>query len=447
MIVSQFQSWAEQAPAPSRADGVSALARAYLYSDLSPEESAAAVSALTRFLDDPSLLVRRAMADAFASAAEAPHHIILALTEDQPSVASIILSRSPVLTDAELIEILRAGDNATQSAIAARPYLSSRVVAAIVSFGDADAVTMLAHNGAVALPDALIREMIARHRAHAPLREALLARGGLSAAVRADLVGATASALAAFVTRRSWISGERMQRVAREAIEKAAVGIAAPEALDREEAQALASQLRESGQLTVALIFRALLSGNLMLFEAILSELSGVAPSRVEGLTRHFSSAGFAALYRKAGLPAALLPAFCLALTALREFDGTIGHAAASLSVPLIRRVLADCRAANDGAFDKLIALMRRFEAEAERDAARAARRRPESAAMPAPVAEPARVTSDIVPPARAEAMALEAIQFDEAVPMNRALPMPVPDAARVTIDLAALEAELMAAA
>src|SRR5215470_15747424 len=71
MIVRQFLQWVRQAPAGERAEATSALARAYLYSDLSADDRAAAEGAMIMLLDDASPLVRRAMAEAFASAEDA----------------------------------------------------------------------------------------------------------------------------------------------------------------------------------------------------------------------------------------------------------------------------------------------------------------------------------------------------------------------------------------
>ena len=58
MIVRQFLQWVRTAPAAERAEATSALARAYLYSDLSPDDRAAAEGAMIMLLDDPSPLVR-----------------------------------------------------------------------------------------------------------------------------------------------------------------------------------------------------------------------------------------------------------------------------------------------------------------------------------------------------------------------------------------------------
>ena len=71
--------------------------------------------------------------------------------------------------------------------------------------------------------------------------------------------------------------------------------------------------------MTIALLMRALLSGNRALFEQALAELSGLAPPRIAGFVREPRSAGFAALYGKTGLPAHFLPVFRAALVALNE--------------------------------------------------------------------------------------------------------------------------------
>ena len=72
MIVRQFISWIRTAPAGERAEATRALARAWLISDLSEDDRAAAEGALLMLLDDPSPLVRQAMAEVFSRSSEAP---------------------------------------------------------------------------------------------------------------------------------------------------------------------------------------------------------------------------------------------------------------------------------------------------------------------------------------------------------------------------------------
>ncbi len=68
--------------------------------------------------------MRRALAEAFASAPDAPHHIVLGLADDQSDISSIVLGRSPVLSDSDLIDCAAIGDAIAQSAIALRPVVS-----------------------------------------------------------------------------------------------------------------------------------------------------------------------------------------------------------------------------------------------------------------------------------------------------------------------------------
>ena len=130
--------------------------------------------------------------------------------------------------------------------------------------------------------------------------------------------------------------------------------------------------LRQSGQLTAGMILRALLSGNVVLFEEALAELSGVPLDRVTSYIHDKNISGFRALYRKAGLPDAAYPAFREAITAMR--DGVlIGEqgGVARLKRRMVERVLARCSGERGPEMASLLALLRRFAVEAAREEAR----------------------------------------------------------------------------
>src|SRR6201992_4532529 len=131
MIVRQFISWVRTASAGVRADATRALAQAWLVSNLSDEDRMAAESALLMLLDDPSPLVRQAMAEVFARSAEAPGAIVQALSLDQTSVALPVLEHSPLLIAADLVDIVATGNSETQGAIARRIKVPASVCAAI----------------------------------------------------------------------------------------------------------------------------------------------------------------------------------------------------------------------------------------------------------------------------------------------------------------------------
>lgn len=393
MIVRNFLQWTQTATAAQRAEGAGALARAYLYGDMDAPARREAEIALTSLLDDASPLVRRALADNFASAVDAPHSIVAALANDQSDIATPVLSRSPLLTEAELIDCAAIGDAFAQSAIALRARVPAGVCAALAEVGAREAAISLAVNPGADLPAFAMRRMIERFGDDGEMREALLSRPYLPATVRNDLVNAAAASLTAFVVDCAWLSSERAERLARETRDKANVIIVtdAAERDGRQGVRELVAHLRASRQLTASLVLRALLSGNRDFFEAALVELSGLREDKVAGLVRDYRGAGFAALYGRAGLPAKFLPAFRAALDAQREYGDAHRQGDARLSLAMIERVLAACEGVNGGELDKLMALLRRFEMEAALEEARAAawRLAAEPVSAPPPIESP----------------------------------------------------------
>jgi uncharacterized protein (DUF2336 family) len=331
---------------------------------------------LSALLEDPSVLVRRALAEAVAHSLDAPRHVIAALAHDQSAVSVPVLLSSPLLTDADLVDAVAIGDAAAQIAVASRPSVHAPVSAALAEVGHHDAIIVLCGNDNAAIPVCATRRMVERFGDDGTVREAILARGDLEPALRHDLVVATARALTAFAIACDWMSPERADRVSREARDKAVVTIASRSARDdgAEGPRRLVAHLRSIGHLTPALILRSLLSGNIALFEATMSELSGIAPAQIGGHVRTPSGLAFASLYAKAGMPAVLLPVFRAALRNLSDFRSVEdGDVSGALMRPMINGLLDLCSQTDNPELCKVAALLRRFEAEAVREEIRAA--------------------------------------------------------------------------
>lgn len=365
MAVNPFMSWFQTPEAGRRAEAASALALAYLYGDLDEGELRGAEVALTAALDDPSPVVRRALAEALAGAEEAPRHIVVALANDQPEVAAIVLSRSPALRDADLVDCVAVADGYAQAAAAIRPSLSEPVCDALASVGGREACVAMALNPGSRLAPAAMARMIERFGEDPEFREAMLARPELPHGLRHDLAMVTARGLSAFATACGWMSAERAERLTREARDVSAAIVASQSCgatLD------LARHLRRAGHLTPGLLLRALLSGDHAFFAAALADLADVATARAQGLMRDPRSAGFAALCERAGLPKVLAPAFVAAVEATRGFEGAPDG---RLSLRATRAVVDACEAAGGEQMGKAMAMLRRFEAEAALEAAR----------------------------------------------------------------------------
>ncbi|MBN9041330.1 MAG: hypothetical protein BGP05_05610 [Rhizobiales bacterium 62-47] len=369
MIVRQFISWVRTAPSGERAEATRSLARAWLISDLSEDDRAAAEGALLMLLDDASPLVRQAMAEVFARSHEAPPVIVRALSLDQPSVALPILEHSPLLIDADLVDLVATGSSDVQCAIARRINLPSPVCAAIAEVGSPAAALELIENPYAALAPFSWDRIVERHGHLAAIRESMLALDGLPAATRLALVAKLSDTLAQFVVARRWLSADRAGRVISEARERSMVNVATRSRGD--DMRGLVQHLRATGQLTAGLILRALLSGNLELFDQALVELSGLAPSRVAALVHDRGGVGLNALLTRSGLPESSFPAFQAALEATHEigFVGTVAGAA-RLRRRMVERVLTRCET-DESVSEALLILLRRFATESAREEAR----------------------------------------------------------------------------
>jgi uncharacterized protein (DUF2336 family) len=133
----------------------------------------------------------------------------------------------------------------------------------------------------------------------------------------------------------------------------------------------LVRHLRATGQLTAGLILRALLSGNLDLFDSAMAELSGLPQGRVSALLHDRGGASLNALLIRAGLPESTFAAFRVALEAGHEagFVDTAGGAA-RLRRRMVERVLTHCETGGQSA-EPLLILLRRFATESAREEAR----------------------------------------------------------------------------
>jgi uncharacterized protein (DUF2336 family) len=384
MSVRNLLQASQTASSSLRAENAGALARAYLQGACAGNERDEVEGFLFALLDDPSALVRRALAVSLARAADAPPAQVLGLACGPADGAAPVLSRSPLLSDEQLIDCAAIGESAAQTAIASRPRLSAAAAAALAEIGSREALMALAANEGANLPAFTLRRMIERFGDNGQMREALLGRAWLPASARAALAAATARCLTELAVELHWLTPARADRVAKDSTDSAFMILAAGAAAYSDETAALAAYLRASGQLTAGLALRALLCGQTGLFEASLVELTGLSPRRVASLISNPASEAFAAVYTAADLPASLMPAFQSALAAQSRLpDETGPQEDGGLRLPVIQAVLRRCETAGDEVLGRLIPLLRRFATEAAREKGRRSLERKKASAAP----------------------------------------------------------------
>ncbi|MGX5831903.1 DUF2336 domain-containing protein [Mesorhizobium sp. 43Arga] len=317
VVVSHFLKWIYTARVSERAAAANALARAYVNSELPFEDRCAAEAALTLLLDDASSKVRLAMAEALSMSHHAPLQIISALASDQPEVAGVVLARSPLLTDADLINRVAASQKATQKLIADRPVVSMALSAAIAEIGEAEACAVLLANSGASIASLSFRRMAERHGHLPQVREALISDIRLPADCRHMLLIKLGETLKTSPLVMALMGAARADRVLRDACVKASVTLI--EGTRQEEHAALIEHLRLRGDLTASFLIRTIAHGKVDFFGSTLVALGQQSEPRVRALLAGGNDVALQALFRSAGLAVATHAIILRALKIWRE--------------------------------------------------------------------------------------------------------------------------------
>lgn len=285
--------------AEARANAVQKIGRGLRLAEMSEAELAFATKLMDRICADVSALVRRALAVTLQNSPNLPRHLALKLIEDIDSIAVPILSSSPILTDQDLVEVLRSGAADKIRAIAQRKMISLHVSHAIVSFGDGVATARLAANDE-ALISPETAEMIAELHADDDLiREAALSRHDMPPAVVAKLIEHSADKIDANLKTYPGVSDERADLVSRDTRERAqsyVIGKSWPDERLRDYARAL----DKSGKLTPRLILRSAGRGDIRFAIIGLSLLAGQTIAKTRLMALSSSGLGLKALALRA---------------------------------------------------------------------------------------------------------------------------------------------------
>lgn len=370
MIIERFLAWLESASQTHRCEAAFALAKLWLEPEMEPEERDAAEAAMTLLLDNSCLDVRRSLAEAFADIDTAPRHVVLALAGDETEIAAIVLSRSAVFLDGELVEIVKAGIAGQQAAVAGRAVLSPIVCEAIAASGDEAACIAMLENPAARIEPSALHLIAARHGASTPMRHLLLQCDGLPPATRLLLIDKLGEALREEMSATPGLSQVRVSQLIADHAERAIIAYAAK--ADEHELPHVAEALIEAGRMTTAFLLRAICMGNIALFANSLAQLCEIPVRRVEAAMAAGRRPAFRALYIKSGLPDCAFEVFANAVDAWRRvLAGEETADGARLTWLVTRDVLSAYRGNTDKAVDGLLVLLRRLAAEAARSNAR----------------------------------------------------------------------------
>ena len=132
----------------TRADTAAKVAREFSH-PLSDAERKLAEDIIRAMMRDVEVKVRQMLAENLKDNPAVPRDVAKAMAKDVESVALPILTYSSVLSEDDLLEVVRTNDTAKQLAVARRPMVSEKVSDALADTGKTEVVaTLMANDGA-----------------------------------------------------------------------------------------------------------------------------------------------------------------------------------------------------------------------------------------------------------------------------------------------------------
>jgi uncharacterized protein (DUF2336 family) len=209
-----------------------------------------------------------------------------------------MLKFSEVLTEEDLIEIVRGQEPAKQAAIAQRPTVTAGVSEALVETGNEQAVARLVGNEGAVLSEAALDQVIDCYEQSAAVADSLARRVNLPPAISERVVAALSERLQDYLVSKHEVSPDVASTLILQARERATVTLIDYGSSDAE-LDSLIEQLHRKERLTPSLLLRALCVGDLNFFERAMSKLTSSKKfrspthstrSRREGVSRSLRS-------------------------------------------------------------------------------------------------------------------------------------------------------------
>jgi uncharacterized protein (DUF2336 family) len=311
-------------PSPeARAATAEKLAQSFVPASMSASEQALTIDILRIMARDAEVQVRQALAENLKSNPGVPRDVALSLARDVDTVSLPVLEASPVLSDEDLIAILRTGAESKQTAIARREGLSETVSRTIAQEAAAPAVAALMGNETARIPDDAFQAAVSRFPAEATVTEAMVRRARLPVEVAEQLVGLVSAGLREQLMIRHELPGHLATDLLLQARERAMVELAW--GASRQELIALVARLYAGGRLTPSIVLRALCTGDKDFFEVAMARLAGIPLANAQRLIHDRGGAGLRRLVEHCRLGSEFhdMARIALSVSADLEHDGS----------------------------------------------------------------------------------------------------------------------------
>ena len=247
--------------------------------------------------------VRASLSNRIAASPDAPLDLINHLANDEIDVAYPLLTKSKVLHDADLIDVIRLRTHEHQLAITLRTEVSEDVSDALVETGNESVVEGLLKNANARISGAIMEYLVDQSERVDTYQEPLLHRHDLKEDLAKRMFMWVSAALRQHIINRYEIDTETVDDLLEEVATEEAEKTVTKRRQAKKGSEKLAIVLKDEGMITPEMLVAALTDGEVPLFLALFAQITGLNEFLTARMIFEAGGEGLAIACKAVGIP------------------------------------------------------------------------------------------------------------------------------------------------
>lgn len=245
--------------------------------DLTDAERAIMFDILHSLIRDLEVPIRLKLATLLAEEGNAPHQLCVDLANDDIEIAYPILTKSHVLEDRDLIEIIHHRTLEHQLAVTLRDDISEDVSEALISTGEEKVITNLLENTTSQISRAMMEFLVEESKRVDTFQEPLVHRADLPPALAKKMCLWVSVALRNHIVDQYDIDVGTLDELVEDTTQQTLAELTREDRQSSDRRMVLLDRLEEEGKLTVDLLVALLEDGLIALFLAVFRRMTGLS--------------------------------------------------------------------------------------------------------------------------------------------------------------------------
>lgn len=267
--------------------------------------------------NDVEVQVRKELAESLKKCPSLPHDIVQKIINDVSTVATPMIQFSTLLTEQDLVEIIKTKDEEKQIAVARRQDVPFRVSETLIEEASERPVVSLISNEKANISDYAYQRLMERFKDCESIHRPLLMRSHIPVRIFEKLINVISDTLKKQLLMRRDLPEPLVTAIVSQTREKAILSLS--EVSSEDEVRTLVIHLNGVNRLAPNLILRAVCVGDMKFFEYALAMRASVPIRNARVLIYDSGQMGLERLYEEADLPSDMYPAIRLAVKTYRE--------------------------------------------------------------------------------------------------------------------------------